>query len=79
MIPQIPYGGIGLGIALIFIGLAFYEAEATGRIIILCVLALSFILPAIASSYALGVVCQIGRLVFGACCYVYWKYRVATS
>ena len=79
MIPQIPYGTIGLGIALIFIGLAFHEAETTGRIVILSVLALSFILPALISSYALEVVCRIGRLVFGACCYVYWKYRVTMS
>ncbi|MCJ7587356.1 MAG: hypothetical protein MUQ00_05565 [Candidatus Aminicenantes bacterium] len=77
MIPQIPYSSIGLGIALIFIGLAFYEAEATGRIVILSAFALSFILPALFSSYVLSVVCRIGRLVLGIICFVYWKYKVA--
>ena len=77
MIPQIPYGSIGLGIALICIGLAFYEAEATGRIVILSVLALSFILPALFSSNTLDFVCMIGRLVLGMVCFVYWKYKVA--
>ena len=77
MIPQIPYGSIGLGIALICIGLAFSEAEYRGRIIILSVAVLSFILPALFSSRALDFVCMIGRLVFGMGCYIYWKYKVA--
>jgi len=76
LIPQIPYGTIGLGIALIFMGMAFSEADPTGRIVILSVLVLSFLLPALFSSRLLEVVCRIGRLFFGAGCYIYWKYKV---
>jgi len=58
-------------------GLAFSEAEDRGRIIILSVAVLSFILPALFSSHTLDFVCMIGRLVFGMGCYIYWKYKVA--
>jgi hypothetical protein len=57
--------------------MAFSEAEDRGRIIILSVLALSFILPALFSSHTLDFVCMIGRLVLGMVCFVYWKYKVA--
>ena len=79
MIPQIPYGVIGLGIALTFIGLAFSEAEATGRVVILSVVVLSFVLPAIFPSYALSVICRVGRMIFGAFCFVYWRYKVQSA
>jgi hypothetical protein len=78
-IPQIPYGAIGLVVALVFMALAFQEAEAGGRVVILAVLILSFLLPALFSSRTLELVCRIGRLLFGAGCYIYWKYKAAVT
>jgi hypothetical protein len=74
---QIPYDAIGLGIALVFMALAFIESELTGRIVILGVLLISFILPAVFPSFVLSVICRIGRLLFGAGCFIYWRYRNA--
>jgi|WetSurMetagenome_2_1015567.scaffolds.fasta_scaffold07843_4 hypothetical protein len=74
---QIPYDAIGLGIAVIFMILAFLISELTGRIVIIGFLLISFILPAIFPSIAMSVICSVGRLLFGAGCFIFWRYRNA--
>ena len=76
---RIPYDEIGLGIALICIGMAFAEAEARGRILLVSLLVLSFLLPALITSSGLDLVCRIGRLVLGMICFIYWKYKAAVT
>jgi hypothetical protein len=72
---QIPYAAIGLIIALAFMALAFRESELTGRIAIIGFLLISFILPAIFHSLTMSVICSVGRLLFGAGCFIFWRYR----
>jgi hypothetical protein len=74
---QIPYDAIGLGIAVIFMVLAFLISELTGRIVIIGFLLISFILPAIFPSLTMSVICSVGRLLFGAGCFIFWRYRSA--
>jgi hypothetical protein len=74
---QIPYDAIGLGIAVIFMVLAFLESEATGRIIIVAVFFVSFLLPTVFPSSTMTVICSVGRLLFGAGCFIFWRYRTA--
>jgi hypothetical protein len=76
---QIPYDAIGLGIAVIFMVLAFLISELTGRIVIIGFLLISFILPAIFHSLTMSVICSVGRLLFGAGCFIFWRYRNAVS
>lgn len=72
-IPQIPYGAIGTGLAIILIVLAFLRAGNTGRIIILALVSLTFLLPALFSSMAVGLICSVGRILIGIGCYIYLK------
>jgi hypothetical protein len=74
---QIPYDAIGLGIAVIFMILAFLISELTGRIVIIGFLLISFILPAVFPSMVMSVICSVGRLLFGAGCFIFWRYRNA--
>jgi energy-coupling factor transporter transmembrane protein EcfT len=76
---QIPYDEIGLVIALAFMVMAFRESGLAGRIVIAGVLLMSFVLPAVFPSMALSVICKIGRLLFGAGCFIFWRYRNAVQ
>jgi hypothetical protein len=72
-IPLIPYGAIGTGLAIILIIMAFFRAGSTGRIIILALVSLTFLLPTLLSSMAVGLICYVGRILIGIGCYIYLK------
>ncbi len=72
---QIPYGLIGEVIAGILSILAFIEAEEKGRILLIAVWALSFLLPVIFPSFIMRQVSPFLRLAIGIGCFVYLKYR----
>ena len=71
----IPYDLIGTGIAIILIALAIYEADIKGRIIILALTLLTFLLPALFRSAVLNLICYITRLLLGIVCYIYLKWQ----
>jgi len=74
---QIPYTAIGTGVALILIALAVYEAESNGRIIILALALITFLLPFLFPSRILNLICYIARMLLGICCYIFLRYRGA--
>jgi hypothetical protein len=76
---QIPYAAIGLVIAIAFMVMAFRESGLKGRIVIAGFLIISFILPAIFPSMVISVICSVGRLLFGAGCFIFWRYRSVVS
>lgn len=73
----IPYGSIGTGVAIILIALAIYEAEIKGRIIILVLALLTFLLPVLFRTAVLNLICYIARLLLGIGCYIYLKWQNA--
>lgn len=73
----IPYDLIGTGIAIILIALAIYEADIKGRIIILALTLLTFLLPALLRKAVLNLICFIARLLIGIGCYIYLKWQNA--
>lgn len=74
-IPQIPYGLIGEGISLFLSILAFIEAEDKGRILLVSLWALSFILPMIFPSLISSRISFFLRLATGIGSYIYLRYH----
>lgn len=70
----IPYEAIGTIVAIVLIVLAFYHADIKGRIIILSLSSLTFVLPRLFPSPTLHVVCWAARLFIGMGSYIYLKY-----
>jgi hypothetical protein len=70
----IPYALIGDLIALALIALAFYWAESEGRIFLIVIVSLTYLLPRLFPSGALSLICLIARYLIGICCYIYLKF-----
>jgi hypothetical protein len=73
---QIPYGNIGTIVAIVLIVLAFFHADINGRIIILSLSGLTFLLPRLFPSPTLHVICWAARLFIGMGSYIYLKYII---
>jgi len=72
----IPYQLIGTIIALGIMAYAFYEAETTGRWVILVLAAATLIVPKIFPSSTVGLLCFIARILIAIACYIYLKIRL---
>jgi hypothetical protein len=68
---------IGNILAIVGAGAAFFEAETKGRIFILTLMALTFIIPKIWASLLISSICFVLRMVLAIGCYVYVKYQSA--
>jgi len=75
MIIPIPYELIGEVIALTLFILAFIEAEVRGRIILVSVFVLLFLLPRFFPSSNLSLLCLLVKLSVGMGSYIFLKYR----
>jgi hypothetical protein len=76
MIPQIPYGAIGIGISILLGIWAFIEAETDrGRILIAAVMAFLFLLHILWRSPTGNLVWLISWMLFGICCFIFVKWR----
>jgi hypothetical protein len=75
MIIQIPYQLIGEIIALTLFILAFIEAEIKGRIFLVSVFVLLFLLPWLFPSRIMSLLSLITKLAVGMGCYIFLKYR----
>jgi hypothetical protein len=72
----IPYGAIAIGIALLLGVWAVIEAETTtGRVLIISVLIVLFILPALWRGAAGRLAQIVGSAVFGIGCYIFIKLK----
>jgi len=69
------YTGIGTGVALVLMAMAFHEAENRGRVIILSLAVLTFLLPALFPSSAIWLIFFIARILIGLGCYLYLRYQ----
>jgi len=54
---------------------AAYEAEGPGRLIIIALLVLTFLIPALWSASLVSLICFIGRLILGIGCFIYLKWQ----
>lgn len=76
MIPQIPYGAIGIGIAVIFGTWAFVVAETVKeRAVIAGIAAVVFMIPVIFPSPAGHLISLVGWMIYGLGCIVYLRYN----
>jgi hypothetical protein len=62
-------------IAIVLIARAFFEAAATGRIIILALFALSFIVPRVWPGIPVSLICFVVRVCLAIGCYIYLKWQ----
>ncbi len=74
---MVALSGIATLVAFAIIGLAFYEAEVKGRIIILGLTAVTFAVPILIPSVAISTISFVARILLGIGCYVYWKWKTA--
>jgi len=75
MIIRIPYALIGECIAVILFTLAFIEAEVRGRIFLVSIFVLLFLLPRLFPSSIMSLLCLVAKLAVGMGCYIFLKYR----
>ncbi|MCX6575566.1 MAG: hypothetical protein NTV82_04125 [Candidatus Aminicenantes bacterium] len=54
---------------------AVYEADGPGRLIIIALLVLTFLIPALWSASLVSLICFIGRLILGIGCFIYLKWQ----
>jgi hypothetical protein len=73
----VPYQLIGTIIALGIMAYAFYEAETTGRLIILGLASATFLIPKIFPASAVGLICYVTRILIAIACYIYLKIKSA--
>ena len=66
---------IGNVASVVLAGWAAYEAEGAGRLIIIALLVLTFLIPALWSASLVSLVCFIGRIVLGLGCFIYLKWQ----
>jgi hypothetical protein len=71
---MVAFPGIATFVVLVFIGLAFYEADVKGRIIVFGLAAITFLLPLFIHSLAMPTICFVARILLGIGCLVYWKW-----
>ena len=72
---MIPYELIGQGVALLLSILAFFQAEDKGKILLVSLWVLSFMLPLFFPSLIIGRIGPFLRLAIGIGCFVYLKYQ----
>jgi hypothetical protein len=76
MIPQIPYAGIGIGIAVIFGVWAFIVAETIEeRAVIAGIPIVVFLIPVIFPSRIGWLISTIAWVVYGVGCIIYLRYN----
>jgi hypothetical protein len=74
----IPYGAIGIGLAILLGVWAFIEADSVkGRVFIAATMVVIFSLPVVWQSAAASLISLIGWVVFGLGCYIFLRYRGA--
>jgi hypothetical protein len=56
-------------------GRGMLEANAGGRLIILALLVLTFLIPALWSSSPVNLICFTGRIILGIGCFIYLKWQ----
>jgi hypothetical protein len=66
---------IGNVVSVILAVWAVYEADGAGRLIILALLVLTFLVPALWSASLVNLVCFIGRIILGLGCFIYLKWQ----
>jgi ABC-type glycerol-3-phosphate transport system permease component len=66
---------IGNVLSVVLAGWAVYEANAGGRLIILALLVLTFLIPALWSSSPVNLICFTGRIILGIGCFIYLKWQ----
>jgi hypothetical protein len=54
---------------------AAYEAEGSGRLVIVALLVLTFLIPAFWSATLVSLICFVGRIVLGIGCFIYLKWQ----
>ncbi|MBE3110176.1 MAG: hypothetical protein IMZ46_06620 [Acidobacteria bacterium] len=76
MIPQIPYTGIGIGIAVIFGIWSFFVAETVKeRAVIAGIPIVVFLIPIFFRSPAGWLISTIGWVVYGLGCIIFLRYK----
>jgi hypothetical protein len=76
MIPQIPYAGIGIGIAVIFGVWAFLVAETIEeRAVIAGIPCVVFLIPVIFPTPIGRLISMIGWMIYGIGCIIYLRYN----
>lgn len=76
MIPQIPYAGIGIGIAVIFGVWAFIVAETIEeRAVIVGIPVVVFLIPVIFPNPIGRLISTIGWVIYGLGCIIYLRYN----
>jgi len=76
MVPQIPYAGIGIGIAVIFGVWAFFVAETLKeRAIIAGIPVVIFLIRILLPSLAGELISLIGWILYGIGCIIYLRYN----
>ncbi len=66
---------IGNVLSVVLAGWAVYEADGAGRLIILALLVLTFLVPALWSSSLVNLVCFTGRIFLGIGCFIYLQWQ----
>ena len=72
-----PYGFIGDMLAVIVAVVAFVQAGPKGRIVIAWLMGSAFVIPRIAPSPTVSIVCFIARILIAIGCYLYIRWSNA--
>jgi hypothetical protein len=75
MIISIPYAMIGEVIALVLFIMAFIEAETRGRIFLVSIFVMLFLLPWLFPSSIASLLCLVAKLAVGMGCYIFLRTR----
>jgi hypothetical protein len=71
---MVAFPGVATFVVLVLIGLAFYEADVKGRIIIFSLGAVTFLLPVFILAPAITTICFVARILLGVGCFIHWKW-----
>ena len=71
----LPYALFGDLVALTLTALAFYWAESKGRIILIAIVSLTYLLPNLFSFGAVSLICLLVRYMTGLYSYIYLKAK----
>jgi len=66
---------IGNVASIVLAGWAAYEANGAGRLIIIALLVLTFLIPALWPATLVSLICFVGRMVLGIGCFIYLKWQ----
>jgi hypothetical protein len=72
-----PYGMLGDALAVIAAVVAFFQAGLKGRIVIAWLMGSSFVIPLIAPSPTVSIVCFVARILIAIGCYLYIRWSNA--